>query len=644
MQRCATVAGLLALFVPGVVLAQAPGDVVFTELMIEARSDRGEWIELHAPGAEDVDLAGCFLRQIADGGGEATLLDGLVVEAGGYAVLSRQDPCVLYDADGVCTLAADFIYDSVSLNNSGGELLIECGVTEIDAVEHDWAEVAQDCRTANAVCSVNLSPDVFGDGPAMASANDLWADWCVPPARNFGFDAIGLESISTARATNACPEAGAVCGPGDAAFTEFMIKAPNREREWFELLVTAPQGCDLQGCRLQEGPDADPFLGPTESHWDFHTIDAPGNVLEIGQGQYAVFAKGDLEVGTETGGGSTATAANLYSGITFGDTDSGWLHLLCGGEVVDSAPYDWSVFEDSCPEGGCSVGVVPIYETAGANDLLGRWCLPPQEPAWETPESLAFRGTPGLPGLCDVRNWPVEGEVVFSEIMVAPAGGYPEWFEIVDRTGEGFELSSCRVERFRLAEDGTVDVGATVDYTLGADDTEPVLEGGGTVVFSKGCVNGQVVEEGGECSHDEYFFSGSLSFGNSEAEFLDLYCPDGVGGEVLVDRAGYDVTSIGARSGHSIQFDMRSAAPDDNDVPSGWCEASFDDPYAEEGGRSLNYGTPGVNTPCRTGEVAPVPSGPGCQCSSALTEPWAVSWLALLLIPVAGRRRRRYEA
>lgn len=629
---------LAALLVPGTAAAVDVGDVVITELMIEARSDSGEWIEVYATG-DEVDLAGCFLRQIGDGGGgQAVLLDGLIVGAGEFALLSRQDPCVSYDAEGLCAVPADFIYDSVSLTNGGGEVRLECGTTRVDTVVHDWPAVEEDCRTVNSVCSVNLSPDSFGgDGPAVASANDDWANWCVPPASSFGLDAIGLESISTPGAINVCPEPGASCGPGDAAFTELMIRAPNAQREWFELLVTSPTGCDLQGCVLQEGPDADPFLGPTEAHWDFHTIDAPGNIMEVGAGEYALFAKGELGVGT-LAGGELVSAVNIYSGISFGDTEPGYLHLLCGGQIVDSAPYDWGLFEDSCPEEGCSVGVVSIYENTEGNDHLGRWCIPPQEPVWMTPEALPFRGTPGGQGVCDVRSWPVEGEVLFSEIMVAPAGGYPEWFELVDVTGEGYELSGCRIERFRLTEEGTIDVGTIQDYVLGADDTEPVIEGGGVVVFGRDCINGTDPEEGGECTHEEYFY-GSLSFSNSEAEFVDLYCPDSVGGEVRVDRAGYDVTSTGARSGHSIQFDVSTGEPEDNDAPSAWCEASFDDAYAESGGRGLNYGTPGVNTPCRTGEIASVSAGPGCQCDAGRPAS-GTAWGLLGLVALGLRRRR----
>jgi len=630
----------LSLLIPTSAFAVSVGDVVITELMIEARSDRGEWIEVHAPG-DEVDLAGCFLRQIGDGGGgEAVLLDGLVVGAGAFAVLSRQDPCVLYDPDGACTLPADFIYDSVSLANDGGEVRIECGATRIDSVMHQWPLVEEDCTSPGAVCSVNLSPDSFGgDGAAIAAANDDWNNWCVPPASNFGLDAIGFESISTPGAINACPEPGATCGPGDAAFTEFMVRAPNANREWFEILVTAPTGCDLQGCRLQEGPDANPFLNPTAEHWDFHTIDVPGNVLDIAQGEYAVFARTDQEVGTEQPAGDTVTAVDLYSGISFGDTEPGYLHLLCGGEVVDTAPYDWGLFEDSCPEGGCSVNVVPIHESAGANDFLGRWCLPPQEPEWLTPEELPFRGTPGGPGVCDVRAWPVEGEVVFTELMVAPVTGLAEWFELSDRTGEAYELSGCRVERFRLAEDGTIDVGTIQDYVLGADDSRPVIEGGASVVFGRDCLDGGSVDDGDVCPEDQYLY-GSVSFSNSEAEFVDLYCPDGVGGEVRVDRAGYDVTSTGARSGHSIQFDMNAADPDANDAPSAWCEASFLDGYLFAGDQPVMFGTPGRNTPCRTGEPADVPAGPGCQCGVAEPRP-AAAWGLLLLAAAARTRRRR---
>ena len=46
-----------------------------------------------------------------------------------------------------------------------------------------------------------------------------------------------------------------------------------------------------------------------------------------------------------------------------------------------------------------------------------------------------------------------------------------------------------------------------------------------------------------------------IEFSNSERERLELLCPDGAGGEILVDLAEYDFTRSGVRGAHSVEFD-----------------------------------------------------------------------------------------
>jgi len=124
---------------------------------------------------------------------------------------------------------------------------------------------------------------------------------------------------------------------------------------------------------------------------------------------------------------------------------------------------------------------------------------------------------------------------------------------------------------------------------------------------------------------------------------LSLLCPDGSGGEVVVDTAGYDMTRTGNRKGRTMQFDYSGTDESrDNADPYQWCEASLqqDIPELLTDDNEHNYGTPGSVEPCAAGLVDLEPSGPGCRCDAVGSTQFE-SFVALCLLVLGLRWSRR---
>ena len=661
---------LLALLLPASALAANEGDVVFTELMIAPSTGTPEWLELLNPRGFDVDLGGCVL---AEEGHDYTL-PPLVIPAGQYAIFSKGDACAIYDVGGTCVQPSAVSYTSLTFNNGDPETLsLTCDATVIDQVEYEWDVFADDCIGADA-CSVNLAGD-----QETAADNDAWADnWCIPPSSALVFDESGGTVLATPWSAGECPEPGPSCAEGDVLFTELMVAPPTHTREWFELKVTTGSGCDLQGCEFWEGPelyppfdvsgddddsaggddDDDPCDSPQED-WKCHRVDAPGNSLMLGFDTYALFSKGaDTVVGQEDD--ETVLFSHYrYSDISFGNADLGFLHLVCDDDVIESAPYDWELLEPGC-EGSCSINLPVENEDEETNDQVIDWCLPPDDVSYPSSDDnrSPFFGTPGEPGACLARGWPAPGEVLFSEVMIAPLDtAFPERFELANLTDRPIELAGCLLRRYKAADvgddddAGDDDDSADIDdddaapardydeYAIGEDGAFPVVPAEGALVFVKSkCIDGGEASTTGTCSFEErtHYVYGSLSFGNGdESEDLVLLCPEsgGAGGDPIeVDRAVYNQQRMGDRSGHSVEFDVSHPdAAELNDDYREWCEASFDDcipgTVTEEG--ECHFGTPGEAGPCKTGVVDVPPSGPGCRCDAPGAR--ALTGLSLLL-------------
>jgi len=641
MARVSTLALLAGLLLPGLAAAADPGEVVFSELMIRSSSS-AEWIELFNTTASDQVMDGCTIEDAAG----TVALDGLTIPADGYVVLSRTESCISFDSGGDCLRPSDLVYTGLGLDDSGNEdLELACGGTTVDEVTVDWDDVEDDCVGAP-TCSVQVAPEEL-----TAAGNDSFpGNWCVPSATIFTFDTLGREMAATPGEPNVCPAAGALCGPGDVVFTELMLAPPTSTREWFEVSVVRGAGCDLHDCVLREGPSADP-LTPPEDGWGEHTIDAPGNSLFVAFDSYALFAKsadtvvGDLDDPEET---DIVLADYRYgTSIGFSNSEEGWLHLLCADALVDSVPFDWTRFSPSCPQGGCSVNLLPSAETAEGNDDLSNFCLPPDDRVRPSSTGEPMTATPGEPGLCQQRAWPGPGQVMFTEIQGKPNSGstgtaVPEFFELLNRGESDADLVGCRITRERLdRESGQYAPTSTSSEAVFGDEAEPATLGAGQAqVFSRTlCLDGTDPEIQ-SCTGDELIYTG-LQFTATERERLELLCPDGQGGEILIDRAEYDFDRSGIRSGHSVEFDPNEPdAVSLNDEPSEWCEAAFIDCYVTNGEGVCNFGTPGVAGECKTSQQVAVQSGvPGCRCD--VTAPTGSGWFAAALVGLLGRRRKR---
>jgi hypothetical protein len=597
----------------------------------------------------------------------------LVVQPQTYAILSKTSTCVVYDDVGTCLLNANLVYSSITLNNGTDSVTLTCDGTVVDTVSYDWDDLEDDCLApGDGHCTANLNPEVED-----ATSNDLWPkNWCVPPEDQVTYDANGEVVLATPGGAGVCPESGPACGPGDVIFTEFMVDPPTSSREWFEMKVRTGSGCDLQGCEIWEGTwenpgddddaagddddsagddddsagDDDDSAGRGEGDWKIHTIDAAGDSLFLPADSYALFSKTHDRVVGEEGAVDAVYADYVYSSISLQNSDPAFVRLVCEGTEIDMAPYDKEHFEDGCPEGGCSNNLRADSEDDLLNDDLTNWCLPPLEPEFVSSDGLPFIGTPGQPGACLEREWPSEGEVLISEIMVQAVDS-PEWFEVVNLADRDVDLGGCEIQRVRLdGPGGTEDPSTLQTHLLGSFGEPPELPVDSIRVFSKSdCLDGTEPSGTGTClwNEDVQYTYGTLSFSNSEPERVSLYCPVvGSGEVVLIDAIEYDAVRTGNRSGHSLEFDAsRSNAVSLNDSAYEWCDASFFDcvPTLVNNEGECNYGTPGLASVCSTGLVILPDSGPGCICSGVPSgepvRPTGVLLLLFGLLTAFGRRR-----
>ncbi len=646
---------LLALLFPLSAQAVEPGEVVITEVLIDAPS-ADEWFELVNTTGGSLSLDGCVIAEGATGVENDHTITALDIPAGGRAVLGKGSECVAWDDGGACLVPTDYSYSTLSFNNGEPEVLtLTCGGSLIDEVTYDWTTFDADCPDGT-VCSVNLKADAED-----AASNDDWeGQFCVAPVETLFYtqttDSL-LPSQGTPGSAGQCPVTGTLCGAGDVTFTEMMIAPPSTSstKEWLELYGTG-NGCELQGCQLLEGPDSQPPASPDDA-WDVEIMDADGGSLTVSSGQHLLFAKSaDWVVGDGTLP-EDRPADYRYTGISLGNDDVGFIHLVCDGTTVDSAPVNWPEWEEGCPSGGCSANLGPAAYDPDANDSTAAWCVPPSDSVYLNAEGDPIVATPGETGICTTYAWPSPGEFVFTEVMVAPAST-PEWFELWSTADESRELTLCGVRKYRKDQAGEIDSDTVDEYVIGEDGRTLALAPGEVRVFSEGeCLLG--TEGGGDddsasgdddslpaedegapsCENGEFVYS-SVSFTNSEEEFLALVCPDGQGGETVVDEVSYDPTADGIREAHSMMFEPGEDPSVANDDREDWCEAAFSQCFLEAGEGECNYGTPGELGECLTDDQDWPEGGPGCRCDSAPSHPWNASGFLLILLGL-GRVRRK---
>lgn len=196
------------------------------------------------------------------------------------------------------------------------------------------------------------------------------------------------------------------------------------------------------------------------------------------------------------------------------------------------------------------------------------------------------------------------GDVVITEIMIAPITPGPEWFELYGTTA-GVQLDGCMILN------GPVD-------TLPADPTDPGGDWSSHEIEDAALVVGQgdfvTLAKAEDCivwndgataciQEADYNYSGP-GFSNEDPEYLLLACEDLTSGWVLVDVAPVDwkggepsLYEMCGASGCSATLDPSAYDHGDNDDLASWCAALASDEFMGEGG-NVNRGTPGAEGSC----------------------------------------------
>jgi len=139
-------------------------DVVFAEVMQNPRDGAsdpdGEWFELLNLTSDDLNLAGCTIRD--EGTDSHTISGTLTIPAHGRVVLGYTD-----DTGANGGVSVDYEYgSSISLGNGDDELVLECN-GEIDRIEYD-----------NGVTWPNVNGASMNLDEAHALDNHLGNHWC----------------------------------------------------------------------------------------------------------------------------------------------------------------------------------------------------------------------------------------------------------------------------------------------------------------------------------------------------------------------------------------------------------------------------------------------------------------------------------
>lgn len=521
--------------------APGPGEVALVEVMADPASGRPEWIELANRGEARLDLAGCML---SDGGTSEHLVylpPATYLEPGGLCLVTEEKldavaGAVVLMGDAPLVLAEDDPDEVIRLHcpgTDGALVLIDdllLGPLDPAPRGHSWM----------------LERSLGG------AQDDDPARWCVA-----GLEVpYGAEpEYGTPGQPNSCPApAGERPRPGELRITEIMV-APYVGREWFELSSSAGVTLDLAGCVLTEGG-----AGTTNEH----VLDPARGSTAVAPGEMLLLAAGELEL---VPGGIEADYA--YSALTFNNNVREELSLHCGEDEIERVAYDWAAVDG---ERGQSLARDP--------DDPEYWCLA-EEPFYEGEDGTEY-GSPASPNppCADgppPGTWPAPGEVVITELMIAPSNGtlFPEWFEVVNLSGHALELDGCRVE-----DDGHI-ADLTADAPLAPGFPAVIARGG----FDPGC---DLVPHG--------TYGGSVAFNNSVADRCALVCPGG-DGWVTIDEVWFDWPAWGLDKGWALGLDAGATDAEANDDPARWCPAP-DHGWSCTVQGYTDHGSPGLLEAC----------------------------------------------
>lgn len=403
-------------------------------------SANDEWIELHNPGVEEIDLDGW---RLSDGGDISILLAG-VLSPNGYFLLERSDDTTVAD------VAADLVYTG-ALSNTGEILILRDPAGKaIDTANSDgggWAG---------------------GDAASHASMErrgslDVASNWGTALGPGEAHDSAGAPILGTPRAPNSALAPTATVSPQATASSSGTIwinevawagTGASPSDEWIELHNPGPSPIDLGGWRLSDGGDVSISLAGVMEPSGFFLLERTDDatVSDIGADQ-------------------------IYTGA-LGNSGERLSLVDAAGVVIDTANADgggWPAGDEASRRS---------MERRGAGDVRGSWgTFTGYFGVGRDASGNRIPGTPRAPNSIlfptPIPTW-IPGKVVINEVLPRP---HYDWEGTggVTSDDEYIELLNLGPGQVRLGG-WTLDdvaVGGSSSYTL----PNVTLGPGGRAVF-----------------------------------------------------------------------------------------------------------------------------------------------------------------
>ena len=588
------------------------GTLLITEIAAEPEENHPEWIELLNASDADVILSNCVLRTVD---GDNDLFLELTVAPGERIILADQADLTAE----VGILRADAVLQDLLLRHSSADETIELFCAEsgsqsalVASATYNWSD--EDLRKGHTRQRVEgAETETWCEAPTQDDA--IYFDELVPanPEDPESEEMLRLVEYGSPYAPALCDVAAGMnpSQRGQVLFTEVVPDAVDDAiPEWFELQASPANAdtIDLRGCQLLEAP----HMGG-DGTIRSHVFDPELGTTGIAPGERLLLAKDTSNPASDNGFlviDDSVEVDYFYSSLTFSNSALRVLSLSCPGDSgpveIDSVSFEWASFDGDFDGYSLELsdGAVPTDRLdASANDRPAAWCTADESDVYAEGEYIVVvddtdiavpyihRGTPGAPnGTCPVPDpWPGEGDVIFTEIMGNPGGSdtSEEWFELWNTTGQRVELNGCRVDNnnFDTGSNGTWHINESV-----------VLQDDGRAVLAS--------SESGDfwaCYDEPDARFTDFGLNNSNHEDLILTCPDGIGGDIVVDRIEYDSNFPDFVS---LQVPLALASAAQNDDTAQWCSVPAGDPAytfscVDETTGETSYGTPGEGPNCQ---------------------------------------------
>ncbi len=572
------------------------GELVFTEILPDAVTGTGEWMELFNPTGQDFDLQGCRLAKTPGTTGVSYAIPlalTATVQADSHFILAKAasacDAATGCDPT-ACEVFGDapcLAYGTITMPDDTPDVRIAL-LCPLGGADGSCPEAGAEVEVAAVVynptggeeavdgCSHQLSGDGYGPGVTPGD------NWCTTPVCE---SASGVDNVGSPGAHNPdCPPPLTPPKYGDLIFTEIMADAEG-ESDWLELHSLVADVRDVRGCKLVR-ESGSTFEDDTLPDTLATQVAANGYLVLHEDACPPEFAGFCASFGSVTLPKTTAdVSVRLFcpcppaSGACV-PCDPAMRGCEAGLFLVDAVQYN--VAGGPQVQDAYSLSLAPTGFSAAANDEAGNWCQAASDATYAV--GSGNHGTPGAanPACPGPAAYPAPGEVIITEVMIDPesySSNDGEWFEVHNIASGGRELQGCRLSE-------TTQPGGTEHNYLVPIETPVPIVAGGYVVFGR---------SGGGLLPGWVPYS-SLGFNDTDPEALVLTCPDAAGTPVEIDRVVYNAT--GARSvptGYSWSLSSAWLSGVGNDDPAHWCAAADAALYDTH----QNRGTPGqANAAC----------------------------------------------